>query len=145
MYSDKNMKYQIGTSSTQKILDLNVTFTIADISKSTLGYMERKGLSSEFIRDTWLIKNNQKEIIGALQEDSKKLGLMRRFLLGIIPQRYIMKLHSGHELQIVQSFNPIMLHHKIYSEDFHAIKKQLGETFLLGILSTIAIIEGQQR
>jgi hypothetical protein len=86
IFSDEDMQYKIGTSTTQKILDFNVTFTIADLSNTVLGYMERRGLSSEFVRDTWLIKNKSKEVIGTLQEDSKKLGIVRRFLLGILPQ-----------------------------------------------------------
>lgn len=145
IFSDKDMKYKIGSSTTQKILDFNVTFTISGIHNKKLGFMERRGLSSEFVRDAWLIKNKSQNIIGTLMEDSKKLGIIRRFLLGFIPQKHTLKLNSGHELTIVQSFNPVILTYKIYSNNFGMIKKELGETFLIGILSTIAVIEGQQR
>jgi hypothetical protein len=54
-------------------------------------------------------------------------------------------MNSGNELQLVQSFNPVTLRYKAYSRNYTALKKELGETFLIGVVSTIAIIEGQQR
>lgn len=145
IYSDEGMKYKVMTSSTSKIIDWNVSFAITQASGKKLGSLRRKGWSSEFVRDSWVLFDSSGKEVGKLLEDSRKLGITRRFLLGIIPQTYHLKTAGGKELKLKQTWNPFFLRYIGYSSDYDGLTKELGEQFVLGILSTITVIESRQR
>lgn len=145
IFSDEAKQYKILTANTTQIIDWNVVFTIKEArSKKILGSLRRHGISSEFARDRWKIFNQDGQEVGELVEDSLKMGLIRRFLLGFLPQIYHVKTADS-VLTIKQSWNPILLHYKVYCPHYGQFKKAISEQFLLGILTTIAVIEGRQR
>jgi hypothetical protein len=145
IYSDEAMKYINMTSHTDKIIDFNVTFTITGIDEKVLGYVERNGWSSEFVRDSWIIRDAHNKEVGRLQEDSVKLGLVRRFVLGLLPQRYTIKTSNGSELDLIQNWNLFALRYKVYADNYKKFTNELSEQLLIGVLSTIITIEGKQR
>lgn len=145
IFSDEAMQHKNMTSSTPKIIDFNVTFTIAGIDDTVIGYVERNGWSSEFVRDSWIIRDAANNEIGRLLEDSIRLGIVRRFILGLLPQRYVIKTTKGSELDLVQNWNPFALRYKVYADNYKKFTTELSEQLLIGVLSTIITIEGKQR
>lgn len=145
IYSDEAMQYKSMTSQTEKILDWNVSFSIKSAtSGKSIGSLRRKGWSSEFVRDSWVIFDKTQNQIAELLEDSAKNGLIRRFVIGFLPQTYHLKTIAGHELIIKQSWNPLFLQYKCYSKNYKPLVKEVTEALLMGLLCTVAVIEGRQ-
>lgn len=145
IYSDEMMRHKTMVSSTKKIIDWNVTFELTRVSDNTsIGSIRRRGWSSEFVRDAWVICDKNGKQVAELLEDSARKGLIRRFIFRFLPQVYIIKTKAGNELLLRQSWNPIFLHYRGYSAQWRGLLSELGEPLLIGALSTIAVIEGRQ-
>lgn len=146
IYSDEAMRYKIMTSHTTKILDWSVSFTLTQTNnKKPAGSLRRKGWSSEFVQDSWVIMNEDNEQIANVTEDSVQRGIIRRYILGrFLPQRYHLTTSAGHTLILQQQWNLFLLKYTCYSNQWKALKKELGEPILMGALSTIMVIEGRR-
>ena len=146
IYSDEAKTNKILTARATKMIDWNAVFEIeATNSKLILGTLRRNGIKSEFARDHWHVFNNQNEPVAELIEDSLKMGLLRRIALGILPRTYHLKSHSGVVLEIKQSWNPWVLKYTAYCSNFTKFKAEVPERLLIGILTTVTVIEGRQR
>ncbi len=144
IYSDEDRTNIIATAETKKIIDFNVAFVIRQPEDGKpLGGIRRKGLTSEFLRDAWLIYDSEGEEIAVLQEPNIHFSLIRRWILPFIPQTYEMSLKDGSaSLIIKQTWTPVLLRYRVYSNDYQKFTKKIPQKLLATILCTIAAIEG---
>ena len=147
IYSDETKQHKILLASTKQLMDWNVTFIISEAgSNKEVGSLRRKGLKSSFLRDHWIIFDDKGVEIAELLEDSIKFGLLRRFLVPL-PQKYYLRStgSSKNLLTIKQNWLPWLLRYRVYSENYQETLQVLPQNLLIGVLTTIAVIEGRQR
>jgi hypothetical protein len=146
IYSDNNKKNLIAYAQTKKIIDFNVTFTITEPeSGEVLGSIRRKGLTSELLRDSWMVFSAAGEHIATLQEPNIKFSLVRRWILTFLPQTYALVLEDkSASLLIKQTWTPLILRFKVYSKEYEKFTKVIPQKQLATILCTIAAIEGRE-
>lgn len=80
-YTDKTMQQEVFAIHARQIIDISATYDVIDsASQQPIFALKRRGLKSIFVRDHWDILDNQGNIVGAIQETSGKLALIRRWL-----------------------------------------------------------------
>jgi uncharacterized protein YxjI len=142
VYSDESMSHELLCIKARNILDFSVTFDVFDpVRNEKVGALKRKGMKS-MLKDEWLILDGVEREIGKIQEDSLLLGLVRRFLTNLIPQRFSGTVNGKPVCEFRQAFNPIILKVELdYSLDrSNELDRRLG--IAAGIL--ICAIEGRQ-
>ena len=109
LYEDESMTRELLLIKARNIIDFSAAYDVIDpINNRKIGAFKRKGLKSSLFRDEWIIMNESDEDIGKIKEDSLMLALVRRFLLNIIPQRFIGMLGDKVVFQFKQHFNPVV-------------------------------------
>ena len=147
IYSDEARKNLIASSEAVKIMDFNAAFILrAAHKREVLGGLRRKGFISEIGQDTWLIYDADGNELAELKEPNLRYSLVRKWLLPFLPQTYHMRLVNGHdgELIIKQTWTPVILRYRIYSDDFATFTKRVPQKLLVSALCTIAVIEGRE-
>ncbi len=144
-YSDEAKSVPLFSAQARQIIDIAPTFDITDPSGTKLGALRRKGLSSTFVRDQWLILDANDGQIGEIVEDSTAMGLLRRFggaLVTIIaPQKFHISLGTQQVATIQSNRNPYTTK---FTCTYHGDgNKQLG-TLAFAIPSLLAIFDGEQ-
>ena len=107
--------------------------------------MRREGLSSLFVRDSWIVMNAQEQQIAAVKEDSSFFGLLRRhvdFVALFFPQKFVVSIGEQQVGEMQQNKNPFTVRYDVSSADGAA--QALGTILLLAIPNLITIIEGRQ-
>lgn len=147
IFTDTSRTRELLSIQARSILDFSTTYDVRLPDGLSLGSFRRKGISSTFLRDSWLIFDENGVEIGTLQEDSTKMGLVRRFLpLGnvLFPQRFeVRSLRRPAEpvATIRQHFN--LLFYRL-SVDIHHEDEQFDDLLILAAACLIAAIEGRQ-
>lgn len=144
VYTDESMQEERLVINARKIIDFSAAYDVTDSKTGTkIGALKRKGMKSIF-RDSWIVMDENDNEIGALQEDSASMALLRRFLLGgLLPQKF--HLSEGAD-------GPVLAHYRTHFNPFvHKMTVTVHEAChynpLLvlagGIL--LAAIEGRQQ
>ena len=113
VYTDDKKTTEFFRINTQKIIDFSATYFVWLPDGTKLGSLRRKGLTSAFIRDEWIVFGAQDQEIGVLREESTFLGLLRRTVEAaslIFPQKFVLQ-RSGDKTALVQfrqHFNPFV-------------------------------------
>lgn len=109
VYSDEAKTDEILRIAARQVIDISATYDVRDAkSGAKVGALRRKGLMSTFVRDQWLILDDKDQEIGMIQEDSTLLALVRRFLVNLIPQKYVYTIGSAEVATFQQAFNPFL-------------------------------------
>lgn len=140
VYADEAKTQEILRIGARQVLDIAATYDIRDAkSGAKIGAMRRKGLMSTFVQDQWLVLDDQDREIGMVQEDSALLGMIRKHVLPIIPQKFTYTIGGAEVANLQQAFNPIL---------FRATLNITGKAdprLLVAATTLILAIEGRQR
>lgn len=144
LYTDESLSEPLLTLAARSIIDFGATYDITLPDGIQVGSLRRKGLKSTFLKDEWLIFDDEGKEIGMLKEKSWFMAFMRRGdLSAFFPQRYeFFKTGSEDPVAFVrQHFNLFVyrLGLSVLQDD-----EELDELLLLGATCLIAAIEGRQ-
>lgn len=85
LYADESEQNELLRIHGRNIIDFGGTYDVFEGEAGKPVYsLRRKGLKSTFVRDHWDILDSSEKAIGAVQETSSRLALIRRWI-GIIP------------------------------------------------------------
>jgi uncharacterized protein YxjI len=142
LYTGEDMQHEVLTIKARNIIDFSAIYDVVDAETGQpVGALQRRGMQS-LVQDEWAIMDASGQQIGLVQEESTVLALIRRFVVALIPQTFLVE-HFGRRIgQFRQHFNPFVM--KI-TADFggdpgFAFDRRLG----LAALLLIAAIEGRQ-
>lgn len=144
LYTSESMSDPLLTLAARSILDFGATYDITMPDGTQIGSLRRKGLKSTFLRDEWLIFDDQGLEIGILKEKNMLMAILRRGDFAVLfPQRYEFFRTGSEEpvAMIRQHFNLF-----VYRLGLSVLKDdpELDELMLLGATCLIAAIEGRQ-
>ncbi|MDP2183347.1 MAG: hypothetical protein Q8K99_12365 [Actinomycetota bacterium] len=146
VFTDESKTTELLSIQARQIMDFSAAYDVTDSSTGgeKIGALRRMGGRS-LLRDEWQILDANDAQIGTLIEDSMGLALIRRFLSGLVPQRYDVFFPNAEGTKVAnmdQNFNPFV--YKL-AVDF---SMDSGGVFdrRLGIAAAIllAAIEGRQ-
>jgi hypothetical protein len=80
LYTDSSKSQEVFRIKARSIIDFGATYDVFDPSDQIICSLQRKGLRSTFVRDTWNILDATGTKIGFIQETSGILALIRRWL-----------------------------------------------------------------
>ena len=144
VYADEGKTQEVLMIKARQIIDFSAAYDVMDsASGQKVGALRRKGWRS-LLRDEWEVLDVNDQIIGLLFEDSMRLALLRRFLLGsLLPQNYDLTLGTERVADLKQCFNLFAYQLDLdFSMDIaRKLDRRLG--IAAGIL--LAAIEGKQR
>ena len=129
----------------RNIIDISATYDITDANGAPIGYMQRKGLRSTFVRDEWECYNPQGQLIARVYEDSSLLGFLRRFvdLVSLVaPQKFIVEVNGESLALFKQNYN--ILAAKFQCDVDDRLVQMIGWPFVYAIPNMLAIIENKQ-
>lgn len=144
-YTNEEKTQELFSIKARKIIDFGATYDIFDQTGTKVAALRRKGLSSAFVRDEWLILNQQDQEIGTIVEDSNLLGILRRYLDFValfVPQKFVIAVSGNVVGSMQQNKNPFSV--KLSCEFSDTIQTQLGTLLPIAIPSMLAIIEARQ-
>jgi uncharacterized protein YxjI len=146
LYDSEAMKRELLVIKARSVLDFGATYDVVDpVVSERVGVLRRKGLKSTFLRDEWIVMDDQEQPIGLIQEDSTLKAVGRR-LLGdwgfIFPQRYHVTIGDRQVMHARQRFNPIVqrIHLEFDPAGEGLLDRRLG--LAAGVL--LSAIEGRQ-
>jgi uncharacterized protein YxjI len=142
IYTGEDMSTGVLSIQARKIIDFSSAYDVFDlVTNERIGALKRKGLKS-MIKDEWIIADKNDYEIGLIKEDSIGLAILRRFLTGLIPQKFIGEISGVHVCTFKQNFSPLVT--KVHV-DFHENNDNLLDK-RLGIAAAILLcaIEGKQ-
>jgi hypothetical protein len=123
LYSDESATNEIIRIHARNIIDFGGTYDVYDSKTSaTLFSLRRKGLKSSFVRDHWDVLDHSDATIGDVQETSKGLAFVRRWLeiipivgpfidlaLAFAPQTYSISMGGQQVAVITHRKNPFIV------------------------------------
>lgn len=143
-YKDEAMTSPIFQTKARNIIDFSPTFDMFDNNGQIFGSLKRKGLSSAFARDHWLILDNNGNEIGQVLEDSLAMGIIRRhidFVAYFLPQTYSITLNGKDVADIKQRKNPFTVK---YDYSIDTTTYSTNTRLFLAIANLLALIEARQ-
>lgn len=144
VYTAKDKQTELLNIKARKILDFSSAYDVVDSTTGEkIGALKRSGMKSLFVVDEWVIMDAQDQEIGKLLEDSWILGLIRRFVFNLLPQKYNVTVQNQPVAIFKQNFNPFVLKLNL---DFSQDTQNLFDR-RLAIASAVLLagIEGRQR
>lgn len=146
LYTDEGMSDMLLSLQAQSIIDFGATYSVTLPDGTTLGTMRRKGLRSSFVRDEWMLFDNDNTQIAGVRELGSFAPFARRYIdyaSILLPQRYevIRTRDSKNIATLRQHFNPFVfrLGVSILDED-----DEIDDLLILAASCLIAAIEGRQ-
>lgn len=144
LYTDESMSSPLLTLGARSILDFGATYDITLPDGTHMGSLRRKGLKSTFLRDEWLIFDDEGKEIGMMREKNLMFAILRRGDFAVLfPQRFEFFPMGSEEpvAAIRQHFNLF-----VYRLGLSILKddEELDELLLLGATCLVAAIEGRQ-
>jgi uncharacterized protein YxjI len=144
VFADEAKTQELLQIQARQIVDFSAAYDVIDSTTSSkVGVLRRKGFRS-MLRDEWELLDAGDQPLGVLYEDSLRLALLRRFLLGtFLPQNYDLTIGGQRVADLRQRFNLFRYELELdFSMDLtHQLDRRLG--LAAGIL--LAAIEGKQR
>lgn len=141
VYTDESMEKERLVISARKMLDISAAYDVVDGSTGEkVGVLKRQGMKS-ILRDSWIVMDADDNEIGALQEDSAAMALLRRALgSGLIPQKF--RLSQGDDLlaEFRTHFNPFV--HRMTVTTYP--DSPLHPALVLAAAILLVAIEGRQ-
>ncbi|MFG0305211.1 MAG: hypothetical protein ACF8Q5_03235 [Phycisphaerales bacterium JB040] len=146
LYTDESLATPLVVLRTQQVIDFGATYDVTLPGGERLGSFRRKGMKSSFLRDEWLVFDEDGAPLATLTERGSFTPIVRRYIEALapfFPQSYDL-VHSASGARIAsirQHFNWFVyrLGVTVHSED-----ARLDDLMLLSAAALIAAIEGRQ-
>lgn len=147
LYTDKSRSTELLTMKARKIIDFGSTYDIALITGEVLGSLRRKGMTSTFVKDQWLVFGPDGEQVGTITERGGSLAFLRRWIEWaalLSPQQFdlVRTADGAHLATFRQHFNPLVYRLSIV---VHQDDELVDDLMLLAAGTLLAAIEGRQR
>ena len=145
VYTDEARENELLALKARSILDFGATYDVDLASGERLGSFRRKGMKSSFIRDEWVVFDENETQIGLLREQGR-LAFARHWIdiiATFVPQRFQLSLNDGTPIASYrQHFNPLFLNLgvEVQTED-----ERLDDLMILAGACLLGAIEGRQR
>lgn len=146
LYTGEDMGELLLSLQAQSIIDFSSTYLVQLPDGSLLGSLRRKGMKSSFIRDEWLIFDNDGQELAMIRETGSFAPFARRYIDHIsifLPQKFeVTRMSDSKTVSMLrQHFNPFIsrLGVAILEED-----EAIDDLLLLGAACLITAIEGRQ-
>jgi hypothetical protein len=140
LFADESKSQELLAIKARQIMDFKAAYDVVDSrSGQRVGTLRRRGFAS-LVRDTWEVLDAGERPIGAVEEDSTAMALLRRFLTGLIPQAFALRGPSGEAATLKQRFNPFVYSLEVDVPPSVGMDRRL--VFAAAVL--IAAIEGRQ-
>ena len=142
VYADERQQQERLTIKARSWGDFSGAYDVTDATTGEpVGAAKRKGLSSSFVKDHWLLLGADGATIGEVVEQGGLLATARKFiqLLQWIPQRFVVRVGDRQVGEIQQRFNPFQL---AYDCRFDAA--DLDPRMGVAIVVLLLAIEGRQ-
>ncbi len=143
VFSDENKSQEVLSIQARQIIDFSAAYDVVDaLTNQKVGVLRRRDLQS-ILRDEWEVLDANDRLVGKLFEDSVRLALLRRLLLGSwLSQNYDITFGTTRVADLKQNFNPFRYELNLgFSMDLnHLLDRRIG--IAAGIL--LAAIEGRQ-
>ena len=140
LFADESKSQELLAIQARQILDFKAAYDVIDSrSGERVGTLRRRGFAS-IVRDTWEVLDAAERPIGAVEEDSTALALLRRFLTNLIPQAFALRGPAGQAATLKQRFNPFVYSLEVEVSPSAGLDRRL--VFAAAVL--IAAIEGRQ-
>jgi len=143
VYADEEKTQEVLSIKARQIIDFSAAYDVVDTAyNQKVGTLRRQGWSS-MLRDEWQVLDANDNQIGILFEDSMRMALLRRFLLGSwLPQNYDITLGETRVADLRQNFNLFRyeLNIDFTMDPSQKLDRRLG--IAAGIL--LAAVEGRQ-
>jgi uncharacterized protein YxjI len=149
VYTDESCTTELMVIKARSILDFGATYDVTLGTGQSLGSLRRKGMTSTFLRDHWLIYTPDNRQIAEITEDGSFLAFARRFIelvAALSPQTFTIKRTTGGaEGQEIAKFRQ-HFHLFVYklSVTVAADDPELDDLVILAAGCLIAAIEGRQ-
>jgi uncharacterized protein YxjI len=146
LYDTEAMQTELINITTQSIFDIAGSYAVRDVQTgAVVGGLKRKGISSSFLRDRWLILDADGREIGEIVEDSAVKAIARRVLdewAFFLPQKYHATIGDVEVATFQSNINPFVYKLEIdFSMDTeNVLDPRLG----LAAAVLLAAIEGKQ-
>jgi uncharacterized protein YxjI len=145
IYTDESCTTELVVIKARSILDFGATFDVTTGDGAVLGSFRRKGLTSTFLRDSWMVFDAGGRQVADLKEDGGLLAVLRHwveYVSLLYPERFTMRRMDGTEIaKFRQHFNPFVyrLSIAVVNED-----AELDDLVVLAAGCLIAAVEGRQ-
>jgi len=103
IFTDDSKTNEIMSIQQEQVMDFMGKFDVWDSqSRQFLGLLNRKAAKS-FLRDTWSIKNYNRQDVGEIKEDSQGMAIVRRFMPfgNFIPNASFIK-YQGSDVAVIR-------------------------------------------
>jgi uncharacterized protein YxjI len=145
IFTDESMSSPLLTMQARSIIDFGATYDIAGADGRVLGSVRRRGLTSTFGQDSWMIFSPDGRQIGAMTEDNLGMALARKWLPLVAlfsPQQFAVTGSGGQQIAAMrQHFN--LFSYRL-SVSVMADDPNLPDGLILALGVLVAAIEGRQ-
>jgi uncharacterized protein YxjI len=143
VYTGEDKQHELLSIQARKILDISAAYDVVDpTTNEKVGVLKRKGMKS-LIKDEWIIMNANDQEVGLISEDSMVMALIRRFVIGIIPQTFHGEINNVPVCTFKQNFNPFVS--KIALDFSPDVNKMLDRRLGIAAAILLCAIEGRQQ
>ena len=147
VYTDESMQQEMLTIQARQIIDFGASYDVRDptAGNTPLGSLRRKGFTSEFWRDSWLIFSPEGQQIGMIQEESGVLAFLRRyidFMAMLVPQKFHVLVGSTPVAHMRTHFSPFV--YRLSVGFVPNLGRYISPRLVLASAILIAAIEGRQ-
>lgn len=147
IYTDESMTTPLLSIVARNIIDFSVTLDITLPTGESLGSIRRKGLSSTFFRDEWLVFNAAGEEIGTLRENGGFLAFLRHnveIVSLISPQSFSVLDKAGNAVATIRQHFNLFIYRLGIAVKPEAEPAGFDDLFVLALGCVVASIEGRQ-
>lgn len=146
LYTDENCQTELLVLRARQVIDFGATYDVTTPAGDTIASLRRKGMKSSFVRDEWLVLDENAEQVAMIREQGSISPIARRYVDNIawlLPQKFEVTRGEGTPpiATLRQHFSPFVyrLGVAVHSDD-----PVLDELMLIGAACLIAAIEGRQ-
>jgi uncharacterized protein YxjI len=147
IYTDESCSTVLLSITARSIIDFGATYDITLSTGERLGSLRRKGLKSSFLRDEWLIFDEDEREIGIIRERGSWVSFFRRYIELVAlfsPQVYDVETTTGKPIGVLRRhFNPFIYRLGVRVEP-DAEASGFDDLYVLAMGCLIAAVEGTQ-
>lgn len=146
LFTDDSATDELLVMRTQQVIDFGATYDVDVPGAGIIAQLRRKGMKSTFLRDEWLVFNDQGKEIAIISERGSFLSFLRRWIEWVSvfsPQKFdvVRQSDGAHLAEFRQHFNPFVYR---MSVSILADDPELDKLALLAAGCLISAIEGRQ-
>jgi hypothetical protein len=142
LFEDEARQREVLRIEARQVIDFSAAYDVTDSREHRkIGALRRKGFRS-ILRDEWELLDPADRQFGTLQEDSRQMALLRRFLSNLIPQSFHLSVGGTTVAEVRQQFNPIRF--RLEADFSRDTGRQLDRRLGIAAAVLLSTIEGRQ-